>query len=380
MTTNSRGAAAIRPFRIDIPEADLADLRARIANTRLPQPAPEDDARYGVTAAWLTAALARWAELDWRAVEARLNEFAQYVTEIDGQPVHFVHVPSAEPGATPLLLAHSYPGSFVDFLDLIGPLTDPVAHGGRAEDAFSVVIPSAPGVGFSSPVVGGGWTTARVAGLFDTLMRRLGYSTYGVHGSDFGANVARELGLLQPEGLVGLHVLQAFSFPSGAEGEFDTLGPKDYAALEFMQWFQSVGGYNTMNASRPQTVAVGLADSPAGQLAYSELFMGFDRPSSVPLDAILTEVSVAWFANSAAGQVRYYFEDARAAAEPSVNHAPMGVALFPDDFQSIRAFADRDNDNIVHWTEHERGGHYAALEVPDLLVGDIRAFFGGLRS
>ena len=379
MTTTSRGAAAIRPFRIDIPEAELADLRSRIANTRLPQPAPGDDAGYGVTAAWLTTALARWAEFDWRAVEARLNELPQYLTEVDGQTVHFLHVPSAEPTATPLLLAHSYPGSFVDFLDLIGPLTDPVAHGGRAEDAFSVVIPSAPGVGFSSPVAEGGWPTARVAGLFDALMRQLGYTSYGVHGSDFGANVARELGILQPDGLAGLHVLQAFSFPTGADGEFDTLGPKDYAALEFMQWFQSVGGYNTMNTSRPQTVAVGLADSPAGQLAYSELFMGFDRPSSVPLDTILTEVSVAWFANSAAGQARYYFEDARAAGESSVNHAPMGVALFPDDFQSIRAFADRDNDNIVHWTEHDRGGHYAALEVPEALVADIRAFFAALR-
>lgn len=377
--TNHTGTADIRPFRIDVPQADIDDLRARLARTRLPQPAPGDDPAYGVTNAWLIDAVAGWAGFDWRAQEERINAFPQHLTEIDGQTVHFLHVPSAEPDATPLLLVHSYPGSFIDFLDVIGPLTDPVAHGGRADDAFSVVIPSAPGVGFSAPVAGGGWTTARVAVLFDQLMRRLGYERYGVHGSDFGANVARELGLLEPSGFLGLHVQQAFSFPSGADGEFDTLGPKDYAALEFMQWFQSVGGYNTMNASRPQTVAVGLSDSPAGQLAYSELFMGFDRPSRVPLATILAEVSLAWFTNTSATMARYYFEDTRSGGEPAVNHAPTGVALFADDFQSIRAFADRDNDHIVHWTEHAEGGHYAALEVPGVLVDDIRAFFAGLR-
>lgn len=373
--TKNTGPADIRPFRLAVSDADLDDLRSRIARTRLPAPAPDDDPVYGVTRAWLTDALAAWEVHDWRADEERINAHPQFLTEIDGQTIHFLHVESPVPTATPLLLVHSYPGSFVDFLDLIGPLTDPEAHGGSAADAFSLVIPSAPGVGFSTPVVDRGWTTARVARTFDALMRRLGYDSYGVHGSDFGAIVARELGLLAPEGFLGLHVQQAFSFPSGAPGEFDALGPTDYAALEFLQWFQSVGGYNAMNASRPQTIGIALSDSPAGLLAYDELFMGFDRPSGVPLPSILTEVSVAWFANSAASAVRYYFENARVEAEPQVNHARMGVALFADDFRSIRSFADRDNDNIVHWNEFPSGGHYAALERPAELVGDIRAFF-----
>ena len=377
--TKKNGSADIRPFRLEVPQADLDDLRERIARTRLPQPAPGDDPVYGVTNAWLTEALAAWGEYDWRATEERINAIPQYITEIEGQPIHFLHVPSPVATATPLLLVHSYPGSFADFLDVIGPLTDPEAHGGSADDAFTLVIPSAPGVGFSTPVADRGWTTARVAATFDALMRRLGYDAYGVHGSDFGAMVARELGILAPKGFLGLHVQQAFSFPSGADGEFDALEPKDYAALEFMQWFQSVGGYNAMNASRPQTIGVALADSPAALLAYDELFTNFDRQGGVPLEAILTEVSIAWFANASASQVRYYFEDARVAAPevPVVNHARMGVAVFQDDFKSIRSFADRDNDNIVHWNEFAEGGHYAALERPAELVGDIRAFFAG---
>lgn len=378
--TPTNGSADIRPFRLDVPQADLDDLRERIARTRLPQPAPGDDAAYGVTNAWLSDTLAAWGSHDWRAAEARINTHPQFVTEIDGQTIHFLHVESPVPTATPLLLVHSYPGSFADFLDVIGPLTDPEAHGGSADDAFSLVVPSAPGVAFSTPVVEGGWTTARVAATFDTLMRRLGYDAYGVHGSDFGAMVARELGLRAPDGLLGLHVLQAFSFPSGADGEFDDLGPADYAALEFMQWFQAVGGYNAMNASRPQTIGVALADSPAALLAYDELFVNFDRAGGVPLEALLTEVSIAWFANASASQVRYYYEDARAeAAEPApVNHARMGVAVFADDFRSIRSFADRDNDNIVHWSEIAEGGHYASLERPADLVADIRTFFTGV--
>ena len=298
------------------------------------------------------------------------------MTEIDGQPIHFIHVRSPHPDATPLLLAHTYPGSSVDYLDMIAPLVDPVAHGGRAEDAFDVVIPDAPGYGFSNPVTEAGWTTARVAAAYDVLMRRLGYAEYGIHGSDNGALVARDLGLLDPEGFLGLHVLQLFSFPSGDPSEFERLEPQDYAGLEHMQWFQSVGGYNTMNASRPQTVAVGLSDSPVGLLAYSELFNSFGNGTSlVPLEKILTEVTVNWFANAPAGMSRSYLENARAGAEPQVSAARTGVAVFKDDFQTIKVFAERDNSNIVHWSRFEEGGHFAALERPELVVGDIRAFF-----
>jgi pimeloyl-ACP methyl ester carboxylesterase len=370
-------SSEIRPFRVEIAQADVDDLLARLARTRLPQAAPVDDWESGTPNSYLRDAVSRWRDgFDWRAAEARMNDHPQFTTDIDGQTIHFVHVRSPHQGATPLLLAHTYPGSFVDYLDMIGPLVDPVSHGGRAEDAFDVVIPDAPGFGFSQPVTEAGWTTARVAAAYDTLMRRLGYDSYGIHGSDNGAMVARELGLQNPEGFLGLHVLQLFSFPSGDPAEFEKLEPQDYAGLEHMQWFQSVGGYNTMNASRPQTIAAGLSDSPVGLLAYSELFNSFGNGTSlVPLDAILAEVSVAWFANASAGMSRAYRENALAEAEPQVSDARTGVAVFADDFQTIRVFAERDNANIVHWSRFEKGGHFAALEVPEVLAGDIRAFF-----
>ena len=382
MNTTESSTTSIRPFRVDVPQADLDDLHTRLARTRLPQPAPADEWESGTPVSYLRDAVSHWREVfDWRAAEARMNAVPHFTTEIDGQTFHFVHVRSPHAGATPLILAHTYPGSFVDYLDMIEPLVDPVAYGGRAEDAFDVVVPDAPGFGFSQPVRDPGWTTARVASAYDTLMRRLGYDSYGVHGSDNGALVARDLGLLDPEGFLGLHVLQLFSFPSGDPEEFSKLEPQDYAGLEHMKWFQSVGGYNTMNASRPQTVAAGLSDSPVGLLAYSELFNSFGNGTSlVPLDAILTEVSVAWFANAAAGMSRAYRENALAEAEPRVSTARTGVAVFADDFQTIKVFAQRDNSNVVHWSRFERGGHFAALEVPELVVGDIRAFFGAARD
>ncbi|KZE94909.1 hypothetical protein AVP42_00837 [Agromyces sp. NDB4Y10] len=380
--TNTTVSTDIRPFRVEVPQAHLDDLMERLARTRLPQPAPADDWSYGTPNAYLRDAVERWRTAwDWRAEEARINAVPHFTTEIEGQRIHFIHVRSPHADATPLILAHTYPGSSIDYLDLIDRLVDPVAHGGRAEDAFDVVIPDAPGYGFSNPVLEPGWTTARVARAYDELMRRLGYTRYGIHGSDNGAMVARELGLLRPDGFLGLHVLQLFSFPSGDPAEFERLEPQDYAGLEHMQWFQSVGGYNTMNASRPQTIAAALSDSPVGLLAYSELFESFGNGTSrVPLDRILTEVSVNWFANAAAGMSRSYLENARVEAEPQVNSAPTGVAVFADDFQTIRVFAERDNANIVHWSRFDEGGHYAALEVPEAVAGDIRAFFGALRA
>lgn len=379
--TNSKQSTAIRPFTIAIPQEALDDLAARLDRTRLPQAAPADDWTTGTPNSYLADALSAWKSFDWRATEERLNAVPRFTTEIDGQTIQFIHVVSPHEGATPLLLAHTYPGSSADFLDMIEPLVDPVKFGGDAADAFSVVIPDAPGFGFSNPVRETGWTTVRVAAAYDALMRRLGYDRYGVHGSDNGAMVARELGLRAPEGFLGLHVLQLFSFPSGDPAEFERLEPADYAALEHMQWFQKVGGYNTMNASRPQTVAVGLSDSPIGLLAYSELFESFGNGTArVPLEAILTAVSIAWFTNSAAGMSRSYWENAQQEAEPAVNHAPTGVAVFASDFQTIRTFAERDNDRIVAWNRFDEGGHFASLEVPEVVAGDVRAFFAGLRG
>ncbi|WP_436497204.1 epoxide hydrolase family protein [Actinokineospora sp. HUAS TT18] len=371
---------SIRPFRVEIAQAELDDLALRLARTRLPQPAPADDWTTGTPNHYLREAVEAWQRFDWRAAEERINAYPHFLTDIEGQPIHFIHVESPHPDATPLLLLHTYPGSSVDYLDMIDQLVDPVAHGGTADQAFHLVIPDAPGFGFSTPVTESGWTSARIARAYDALMRRLGYDTYGAHGSDQGAVIARELGLLAPEGFLGLHVLQLFSFPSGDPSEFERLEPQDYAGLEHMQWFQKVGGYNTMNASRPQTVAAGLSDSPVGLLAYSELFNSFGNGTSlVPLEKVLLEVSVAWFTNAAAGMTRSYYENAEAPDAASVNAAPTGVAVFADDFQTIKVFAERDNSAIVHWSRFDRGGHFAALEVPEVVAADIRAFFTGLR-
>jgi pimeloyl-ACP methyl ester carboxylesterase len=368
----------IRPFTIVTPQADLDDLRERLERTRFAATVPGDDWTYGTPTAYLRDMVDRWKNLDWRAVEERANAYPNFVTEIDGQTIHFVHVRSAEPGATPLLLAHTYPGSFLEFLDVVAPLTDPVAHGGRAEDAFDVVIPSMPGFGFSTPVADTGWTMARVARTYDALMRRLGYSSYGIHGSDGGAMVGRELAVLDPEGFLGAHVLQLFSFPSGDPSEFEGFGEKEYAALAHMQWFQSVGGYNAMNGTRPQTVAAGLSDSPVGQLAYSELFESFGNGTSlVTPEQVLEQVTLYWLTNTAATSVRYHYEEQHSGAEPVVSQGRIGVAVFKDDFQTIRALAERDNANIDHWSEYPAGGHFAALEVPESVVADLRVFFAG---
>jgi pimeloyl-ACP methyl ester carboxylesterase len=371
----------IRPFTVTIDQADLDDLQTRLANTRLPEAAPGDNWDLGTPNHYLREMVDHWQNgFDWRGQEARMNEFPQYLTEIDGQTVHFLHVPSAVESATPLLLIHTYPGSFVDFLDLIGPLTDPVAYGGSEADAFSVVVPSIPGFGFSTPLVDRGWTMARVAKTFDQLMRRLGYDSYGSHGSDAGAMISRELGLLNPPGFLGLHVLQLFSFPSGDPAEFEKFTPEDYAAMEHLQWFQSVGGYNAINSTRPQTVAVGISDSPVGQLAWNELFNNFGNGTSlVTPDQILTEVSLYWFTNTSAAAGRYHYEEANAGTQPALNHAPTGVAVFADDFKTIRPLADRDNTNIVHWTTYPDGGHFAALERPTEVVADLRQFFTTLH-
>ncbi|MFE5293864.1 epoxide hydrolase family protein [Isoptericola sp. NPDC056618] len=374
---NATTRLELRPFTVAVPQADLDDLQQRLERTRFAPAAPGDSWEYGTPESYLRDMVERWKAFDWRAVEARLNAYPQFTAAIDGQPIHFLHVRSPHPGATPLLLAHTYPGSVLDFLDMIDPLVDPVAHGGRAEDAFDVVVPSMPGFGFSTPLVGEGWTMARVARTYDALMRGLGYDAYGIHGSDGGAMVSRELAVLDPEGFLGAHVLQLFSFPSGAEGEMDGFGEKEYAALGHLQWFQSVGAYNVMNASRPQTMAAGLADSPVATLAYHELFESFGNGTSlVSPEQVLAQATLYWLTNTYATAARYHYAEQRSGAEPVVSTGRIGVAVFQDDFQTIRAFAERDNARIEHWSEFPRGGHYAALEVPDDVVADLRVFFG----
>lgn len=374
-TSKSLQSLTIRPFEVAISDADLADLKARLEQTRFAAEVPGDTWEQGTPVSYLREMVDYWkTSFDWRQQEARMNEFPHYLTEIDGQPIHFIHVRSQHADAKALVLTHTYPGSFADFLDMIGPLTDPEAHGGKAEDAFHVVIPSLPGTGFSTPMVGQDWTMGKVARTWDTLMRGLGYTSYGAHGSDGGAMVSRELAILNPEGFLGAHVLQLFSFPSGDPAEFEKMTPADYAALEFAGWFQTVNGFALMNASRPQTIAAALSDSPVGQLAYNELFENFGKTKSlVSKDQVLTQVSLYWLTNTSAGAVRYHYTEK--SVEARVNEGPIGVTVFADDFQSMRPFAERDNTQIVSWTVRPDGGHYASLEVPQALTEELRTFY-----
>lgn len=367
----------IRPFRVEVEPGALDDLQARLDRTRYAVPAPGDSWDYGTPVSYLADMAEYWSRgFDWRKQEERINTYPQFLTEIDGQTIHFVHVRSTRDDAMPLVLTHTYPGSFLDYLDMVGPLTDPASYGGRPEDAFHVVIPSIPGFAFSTPLVDGGWTMARVARTWDALMRRLGYESYGAHGSDVGAMVSRELAVMNPDGFRGAHVLQLFSFPSGDPAELARLGEKEHAALEFLEWFQQRAGFAAANGSRPQTVAAGLSDSPVGQLAWSELFENFGSGTSrLTRDQVLSQVTLYWLTNTSATAARCYFEEARAMVEPVVNEARTGVAVFADDFQTIRLCAERDNTNLVHWSEYDGGGHFAAMEVPEVVTRDLREFF-----
>ena len=375
--------AQIEPFRIDIPRRDLDDLGARLAATRWPDEVAGAGTGYGMPLGTTRRLAEHWrSSYDWPAHEARLNEFPQYRTTIDGQTIHFLHVRSAEPDALPLLLLHGWPGSVLEFAGMIGPLTDPKAHGGDPSHAFHVVVPSLPGYGFSGPTAAPGWDSSRMARAFSTLMDRLGYQRWGAVGGDTGALVGRELGILAPAGLIGVHLMQIFAFPSGDPAELAALSDADRQSLAGTTAdFQSKSGYQKIQQTRPQTLGYGLTDSPAGQLAWNaELWTGWgDYADYLDVDTFLTHVSIYWFTRTAGSSARHYFEDAHSGAgyrdEP--NLTPTAVAVFPQDFRTIRACAQRAN-NIVRYTEFDRGGHFAYTTDPDLVVGDVREFFASL--
>jgi epoxide hydrolase len=381
MTTS----AQIEPFRIDIPQHDLDDLAARLAATRWPDEVTGAGTEYGMPLGTTRRLAEHWRTgYDWRAHEAQLNEFPQFRTTIDGQTIHFLHVRSAEPGALPLLLLHGWPGSVLEFAGLIGPLTDPRAHGADPAQAFHVVVPSLPGYGFSGPTAEPGWDSSRMARAFGMLMAQLGYQRWGAVGGDTGALVGRELGILAPAGLIGVHLMQIFAFPSGDPAELAALSDADRQSLGGATAdFQGKSGYQKIQQTRPQTLGYGLADSPAGQLAWNaELWTGWgDYADYLDVDTFLTHVSIYWFTRTAGSSARHYFEDAHSGAgyrdEP--NKTPTAVAVFPQDFRTVRAFAQRAN-NVVRYTEFDRGGHFAYSTDPDLVVGDLREFFGGLRA
>ncbi|MBO0803890.1 MAG: epoxide hydrolase [Nocardiopsaceae bacterium] len=375
----------IRPFRIDIPQADLDDLRARLARTRWPDELPGVGWDYGIPLGYVRDLAEYWrARYDWRVHERRLNEFPQFTTEIDGQRVHFLHVRSPEADATPLIMTHGWPGSIVEFTEVIGPLTDPRAHGGDPADAFHLVVPSIPGFGFSGPTREPGWNVRRIALAWDELMTRLGYDRYGAQGGDWGASISRELGIVVPERITGVHLTMLFF-----AGPFDQPGltEAEKARLARAERFRSTGlGYGMIQSTRPQTIAYALTDSPAGQLAWiTEKFREWtdgDLPDdAVDRDQMLTNVTLYWLTGTAGSSARLYLEAARTGTwgPPEPSSAPTGVAVFPCEIAPpIRRFAERDNP-IVHWSEFDRGGHFAAMEVPGLLVEDVRAFFRRFR-
>lgn len=379
MTTTSD----IKPFRIDIPPSDLDDLAARLDATRWPGEVTGAGTDYGMPLGVVERLAERWRTgYDWRAHEARLNEVPQYTTMIDGQNIHFLHVRSVEPGAVPLLLLHGWPGSVVEFLGMIGPLTDPRAHGGDPSRAFHVVVPSLPGYGFSGPTTEPGWDSARMAKAFASLMSRLGYQRWGAAGGDAGALVGRELGILAPDGLIGLHLLQIFAFPSGDPAEMGRMSDVDRESLSGTTAdFQSKAGYQKIQQTRPQTLGYGLTDSPAGQLAWNaELWTGWGEYADyLDVDTYLTHVSIYWFTRTGVSSARHYYEDAHSGAgyRDAPNKVPTALAVFPQDFRTIRAFAERAN-NVVRYTEFDRGGHFAYTTDPDLVVQDLREFFASL--
>ena len=375
---------AIRPYRIEIPQSDLDDLHGRLARTRWTDRAPGGEDGYGVGLGFVQRLAEYWRTgYDWRAWEARLNAYPQFVADIDGQNIHFLHVRSPEPDAFPLILTHGWPGSIVEFLDLIDPLTDPRAHGGDPADAFHLVIPSIPGFAFSGPTTDPGWGTARTARAWAQLMRRLGYARYGAHGNDGGSMISPEVGRVDGDHVAGVHVTQIFSFPSGDPAEFADLSAEDAAALQTLQWFyENKFSFNQLHSQQPQTLAHALADSPAGLLAWNSQLFTPDTTGAKGLDDdfVLTNISIYWFTNTAGSSIRFYYENAkvRAATEPTTT--PIGLASFEGDFQSIRRFAQRDHHNITQWHTYDApGGHYAAHVEPELMTEDIAGFFRALR-
>lgn len=354
----------IEPFHIDIPQADRDDLHDRLARTRWPNEVADAGTDYGFPLARLKELAEYWRTgYDWRAHEAKLNELAHFTTEIDGQNIHFVHVRSAKPDALALILTHGWPGSFLEFLDVVEPLSQD----------FHLVIPSIPGYGFSGPTRERGWDLVRIARAWAELMRRLGYTRYGAQGGDFGSGISQALGAVAPEQVVGVHVNY---LPTRPDPDADiVLSATDEARLDKIRHLMANRPpYQALQATTPQTIGYALTDSPVGQLAWiAERFAQWTDPQTpVDDDRMLTDISLYWFTATAASSARLHRDTTRGATPCPV---PLGVAVFPRDItQSVRPLAERLYD-IRHWSEFDRGGHFAAMEVPDLLAEDIRKFF-----
>lgn len=370
----------IIPFKIAIPDAQLVDLRTRLANTRLANEISGTGWSYGISGDFVTRAIERLRDgFDWRAQEAAINSHPQFVTEIHGQTIHFLHVKSQAANAVPLLLLHGWPSSFVEFLGAIGPLT---------KAGFDLVIPSLPGFGFSGPTREAGWNDGRIANAMLELISRLGYQRFGVQGGDAGAIIAPAIGRAAPDRVIGVHVNAATMgfIPLGPidPSEIASFSEAEKSRLQRLQQFMAERfGFNALQSSRPQTLAYGITDSPAGLIAWlGDMFAGFgDSPDAVDQDKFLTNVLVYWFTGTAASSIRLYFENAHdpEAWSPKPNSGvPTGVAVFARDEVAIRRFGEPGN-TIVRWTEMDSGGHFAAMEVPEVWAEEVAAFFAGLQ-
>lgn len=377
----------IEPFTLRVPQSELDDLHRRLTRTRWPEKEPVTDWSQGAPLGKVQALCDYWRDrYDWRRCESLLNGWGQFRTVLDGLGIHFLHVRSPEPGALPLVMTHGWPGSVIEFHKVIGPLTNPVAHGGKSQDAFHLVLPSLPGFGFSDKPAGTGWNLQRIARAWVVLMERLGYGErYGAQGGDWGAGVAAAIGALRPPGCVGLHLNTAMFSPQ-PEDKNDP-SPEVQAAFAAMKHYQDEeSGYAIEQSTRPQTLGYALSDSPAGQAAWIyEKFHGWtdhagDPESVLTPDEMLDNVMLYWLPNAAASSARIYRESFEDASITESIEVPTGVSVFPRDInRAPRRWAERVLRRLIHWHETERGGHFAAFEQPEIFVREVRECFRKIR-
>jgi pimeloyl-ACP methyl ester carboxylesterase len=393
----------IRPFRVDVPEEALVELRRRIVATRWPDRETVDDASQGAQLAQFQELVRYWgSDYDWRKAEARLNSLPQFITTIDGVDIHFIHVRSPHPNALPMIVTHGWPGSVIEQLKIIGPLTDPTAHGGGAQDAFDVVIPSVPGFGFSGRPVGAGWDPDRIARAWAELMKRLGYASYVAQGGDWGSAVCNAMARQTAAGLRAVHIKLPATVPpevavalAGGPAPMG-LSEKETVVFQGLMTFGKGGNaaYFTMMAARPQTVGYGATDSPSGLAAWVLVHPGFahwaygaDSERSPTRDDVLDNITLYWLTNTAASAARLYWEGGRngsvivaAAQKTSEIALPVAITVFPEDvYRAPETWARRAYRNLIYFHEADRGGHFAAWEQPELFSVELRAAFRSLR-